>query len=184
MHLRTRYRPSFPPFAVVSVCVAALMAMLWGPLGDQLAQQAVYLPRMVVAASVVLPVAFLTWYLFSWSEVRGGRLTVRSMLSANSADLRSLTVVEVLAKPPGRFSVPGAGESRRRFELMLHLRDDAGRHVLLPLNAWRDEDLLMARILRATVECHVPIEGEPLLVKRFSALLATYRCWDRQQAAA
>ena len=56
--------------------------------------------------------------------------------------------------------------------------------VFLPLNSWRDEDLLMARLLRATVDCRVRIEGEPHLVQRFSGLLDTYKSWDRQQVAA
>jgi hypothetical protein len=68
--------------------------------------------------------------------------------------------------------------------LILRLEDEAGRDLYLPLGAWRDEDLLMARVLRATVDRRVRIEGDPHLVKRFSGVLETYKSWNRQQAAA
>jgi hypothetical protein len=42
----------------------------------------------------------------------------------------------------------------------------------------------MARLLRATVERKVRIEGDPMLVRRFSGLLNSYKSWELQQAAA
>lgn len=191
MHHRSRYRLSFPPFAIVMACAAALVAIWLGPLGPLLEGQAPLLPKLVIAVAVLIPVTFAAWYLFSYADVRRHRLTVRSTLSASRVDLRLLVAAEVFDKPSptimswvmgqGGF---GVSTRRRQHELMLLLTDEDGRQVLLPLNAWRDEDLLMARVLRATVERRVRIDGEPMLVRRFSGLLDSYKSWDRQQAAA
>lgn len=191
MHHRSRYRLSFPPFAIVTACAAALAAIWVGPLGDWLGEQVAFLPMVVIGVCAFLPLAFVAWYVFSFADVRRTRLTVRSTFSASRVDLKALVAAEVYAKPSptvmqylmgqGGF---GVSKHARRHELMILLTDEAGAQVLLPLNAWRSEDLLMARVLRATVERRVRIDGEPLLVRRFSGLLDSYRSWDRQQAAA
>lgn len=191
MHHRSRYRLSFPPFAIVTACAAALAAIWFGPLGDWLGHQPDFLLLAIVGICTLLPAAFSAWYLFSYADLRGTRLTVRSMLSARRIELRELVAAEVYAKPSptvmdflmgqGGF---GVSKHARRHDLMLLLTDESGAQALLPLNSWRSEDLLMARVLRATVERRVRIAGEPLLVRRFSGLLDTYRSWDRQQAAA
>lgn len=190
MHHRSRYRLSFPPFAIVTACVAALVAMWLGPLSGILERQAEFLPRLVVASAIFLPLAFLGWYLFSFVDVCRGRLTVRSTFHASRMDLRALAAVEVFAKPTPTIMSWIAGQggfgvstNSRRHELMLLLTDEDGGRVLLPLNAWQNEDLLMARVLRATVERRVRIDGEPLLVRRFTGLLNSYKSWDHQQAA-
>ena len=191
MHHRSRYRLSLPPFAIVTACTAVLVAIWLGPLGPLLERTSEALPRVVIAACVLLPLAFFGWYLFSYADVRRHRLTVRSTLHASRLDLRLLSKAEVFAKPtPTIMSfVLGQGgfgvtEKRRQYELMLLLTDEEGRQVLLPLNAWRGEELLMARVLRATVERRVRIDGDPMLVRRFSRLLDSYRSWDHRQAAA
>jgi hypothetical protein len=191
MHHRSRYRLSFPPFAIVTACAVVLVAMWVGPLGPLLERTSPALPRLVIAVCALLPLAFLGWYLFSYADVRRHRLTVRSMFHASRLDLRQLATAEVFAKPTptvlaflmGQGGM-GVTEKQRRHELMLLLTDEDGARVLLPLNAWRSEDLLMARVLRATVERRVRIDGEPLLVRRFQGLLDSYRSWDHQQAAA
>jgi hypothetical protein len=191
MHHRSRYRLSFPPFAIVTACAAVLVAIWIGPLGPLLERTNHSLPKLVIAVCALLPFAFLGWYLFSFADVRRTTLTVRSLFHASRLDLRTLVKAEVFAKPtPTIMSFlmgqggMGVTEKQRRHELMLLLTDEEGRQVLLPLNAWRGEELLMARVLRATVERRVRIDGEPLLVRRFSGLLDSYRSWDRQQAAA
>ncbi len=182
MVFRTRYRLSSVPLPMVALCVASLIglvALLVVPgVKSFLQDQMPALPLIAMCLSALAPVVFLAWYACSFAEVRRGRFRVRSLMGGGTAvDLKSLAVADVHAKS-------GSGSKRRRFELILRLEDQAGNEVWVPLNSWRDEDLLMARLLRATVERRVKIEGDPMLVRRFSGLLDTYKSWDRQQAAA
>jgi len=178
MHFKTHLKVSAVPFVIVAISLIALIAVLWVPkVKPMLAAQLSMLPAIVLTISILLPVAFGAWYLLSFASVRRNVLTVRSMTSRHRVDMRSLVAVEVHAKARST-------SKRKRHALILRLEDASGRQVFLPLNTWRDEDLLMARVLRGTVDSKVRIDGEPLLVKRFSGLLDTYKSWDRQQAAA
>ncbi len=166
------------PFIVVTTSIVALIAVLWVPkVKPLLASQIDMLPMLVLGVSIALPLAFLAWYSLSYAAVRRNMLTVRSITSRHRVDLRKLVMAEVSAKAR-------SGSKRRAFALILRLEDDKGRMVFLPLNTWRDEDLLMARVLRATVDRKVRIEGDPMLVRRFSGLLDSYKSWDRQQKLA
>lgn len=178
MNFRTHLRVSPVPFLIVVGSLIALVAVLWVPkIKSVLAEQVSFLPTVVLCVSILLPVAFLAWYLLSYADVRRGTFTVRSLTRKHRVDLKRLVEAEVIGKS-------GNGSKRKQFELILRLEDEDGRQVYLPLNSWRDEDLLMARILRATVDRKVRIDGEPILVRRFSGLLDSYKSWDRQQAAA
>jgi hypothetical protein len=182
MVFRTRYRLSSVPLPMVALCVASLIglvALLVVPaVKEFLADQMSSLPLIAMAVTALAPVVFLAWYVFSFAEVRRGRFRIRSLLGGGTGvDLKTLAVADVHAKSR-------SGSKRQRFELILRLEDEAGNEVWVPLNSWRDEDLLMARLLRATVERRVKIGGDPMLVRRFSGLLDTYKSWDRQQAAA
>lgn len=166
---------------MVALCVASLIglvALLVVPATTEfLADQRPSLPLIAMGLTALAPLVFLAWYAFSFAEVRHGGFFIRTLTGRGPiVDLRTLAVADVHAKAR-------SGSKRRRFELILRLEDEAGNEAWVPLNAWRDEDLLMARLLRATVERRVKIGGEPLLVRRFSGLLDTYKSWDRQQAA-
>ena len=167
---------------MVALCVASLIglvALLVVPaVKSFLEDQMNSLPLIAMAIAALAPIVFLAWYAFSFAEVRHGGFFIRTLSGRGPiVDLKSLAVADVHAKS-------GSGSKRNRFELILRLEDEAGNEVWVPLNSWRDEDLLMARLLRATVERRVKIGGEPMLVRRFSGLLDTYKSWDRQQAAA
>ncbi len=182
MVLRTRYRLSSIPLPMVALCVASLIglvALLVVPAAKSfLREQWDLLPLVAAGISALAPLVFLVWYALSFAEVKHGRFRVRTFLGGGTGvDLKTLAVADVYAKAR-------SGSKRRQFELILRLEDERGDVVWVPLNAWRDEDLLMARLLRATVDRRVKIEGDPLLVRRFSGLLDTYKSWDRQQAAA
>jgi hypothetical protein len=181
MHIRTRYRLSAVPMPIIAICfgcMAVVVALLAFPPAKRLLnEQLGVLPWIVMVVAVLAPVAFLSWYTLTFAEVRRGRFRIHSMGGSRRIDLRRLVTVDVHAKS-------GSSSKRRRHELILRLVDEHGQEAWLPLNVWGDEDLLMARLLRATVERKVRIEGEPMLVKRFSGLLDTYKSWDRQQAAA
>ncbi|MBC7462092.1 MAG: hypothetical protein H7287_12075 [Thermoleophilia bacterium] len=141
-----------------------------------LAAQMSLLPLITACVAALGPVAFLVWYFMSFAHVRRGGLRVRSLTTKQVVDLRKLVSAEVYER--GRSS-----NKHGKFRLLLHLEDSDGRQLWLPLNAWQDEDLLMARVLRATVDCKVRIEGDPVPVRRLSGLLQTYKSWDRQLAA-
>lgn len=181
MHIRTRYRFSAVPTPIIAICLVCVLTLIalvaFPPIKRILDQQLGMLPWVVVVVAILAPLAFLCWYMFTFAEVRRGRFRMRSMGGSSRVDLRRLATVEVFAKS-------GSTSKRRRHELILRLEDEHGQQAWLPLNVWGDEDLLMARLLRATVERKVKIEGEPVLVRRFSSLLASYKSWDRQQAAA
>ncbi len=167
---------------MVALCVASLIglvALLIVPaVKEFLADQMSSLPLIAVLVTALAPVVLIAWYAFSFAEVRHGGFYIRTLTGRGPiVDLRTLTVANVHAKSR-------SGSKRQRFDLILRLEDEAGNAVWVPLNSWRDEDLLMARLLRATVERKVKIEGDPMLVRRFSGLLDTYKSWDRQQAAA
>jgi hypothetical protein len=181
MHIRTRYRisaiPSFITFVTCASVVALVALQLYDPFAKVLREQLPFLPWVVLGAAIALPLLCGSWYALNFADVRRGRLRVRSLLRAQRVDLKQLDGVYVFART-------ASNRRRKAHQLLLQLTDADGREAWLPLSVWRDEDLLMARVLRATVECRVPIEGDPMLVKRFSRLLKTYRSWDRQQAAA
>ncbi len=182
MNFRTRYRLSaIPSFITLVTCasIVALVAMeLYDPFEKMLREQLPIMPMIVKVAAIALPLLCCSWYALNYAEVRrGGRFRMRSLIRSQRLDLRRLESVYVFARS-------ASNSKRKAHQLVLQLRDSDGREAWLPLNVWRDEDLLMARILRATVERKVTIEGDPLLVKRFGRLLVTYRSWDRQQAAA
>jgi hypothetical protein len=179
MHIRTRYRMSAVPMPLFGICLACLVALVAilavDPIHALLAEQLHVLPWVVLVVAAAAPLAFCAWYLLTWAEVRNGRFRIRSLGRVNRVDLRRLASVEVYPRS-------GSGDGgRHRHDLVLCLEDEQGAQAWLPLNVWRDENLLMARILRATVERRVKIEGDPLLVKRFGGLLDTYKSWDSQQ---
>lgn len=181
MHIRTRYRMSAIPLPVIGICVVCalvLVALLVIPQAtDFIDDQGGVLEKAVLAVSLLIPFAFLCWYMLTYVEVRCGVLRVKTILNGPSLDLRRLARLEVHSRT-------SSSSHRRHFELVLQMEDEDGRELWLPLNSWRDEDLLMARLLRATVERKVRIEGDPMLVRRFSGLLNTYKSWELQQAAA
>ncbi|MEO6867410.1 MAG: hypothetical protein ABI200_05265 [Gaiellales bacterium] len=173
MHYRARYKLTAVPFVVVTVCLVALVAVLWAPhLGRLLSEQIPILPQVVIGVASLIPIAFLCWYMSSYVDINRGVLRVRSVLRLQRVNLRKLSQAEIFGRRDGK-----------KFKLILFLADAEGRQLFLPLDTWRDEDLIMARVLRATVERRVKIEGEPMLVRGFSRLLDTYKSWDRQQAA-
>lgn len=182
MNFRTRYRLASIPLPMVALCVVSLIGfvalMVIPGAKPFLADQWHRLPLLLLALTALAPVVFVIWYTFSYADVTRGWFRVRTLFGgAVPVDLKSLVAADVHAKAR-------SSSKRRRHELILRLEDEAGREVWVPLNAWRDEDLLMARLLRATVDCRIKIGGDQLLVKRFSGLLDTYKSWDRQQAAA
>ena len=169
-----------PSFLILAACAGVvLLALLraWSPIWGFFDDQAGWLPWVVVAVAALVPLAVLSWYSMTWAEVRRSAFTVRTLTGSRRVDLRRLDSVHVFARTPSE-------RGSKKHQLLLQLRDSQGGEAWLPLNVWRDEDLLMARVLRATVERRVQIEGDPKLVRRFSGLLVTYRSWDRQQAAA
>lgn len=185
MHLRVRYRLSFAPFAIIGACVAAIVAIWLGPLHEVFEHTARVVPLALTGLCLLVPVAFLAWYAFSYVDVCRNTLTVRSTFHAARVDLRELSQVEVYAREPGAVArLLMGGVARRDLDLLLRIEDEQGGRVLLPLNAWRDEELLMARVLRGTVDRRVRIEGDPFVVRRFSGLLYTYKSWERRQQAA
>lgn len=170
MHIRTRYRIHTTPFVIVLVCALTLIAVVtMHRVSSFLSEQMDMLPLITMVIASLGPVLFLTWYLTCFAEVRRTQLTVRWFWRVQRADLRRLEHVEVL--PAGRK------------KLVMLLEDARGAQVWLPLSAWSDEDLLMARVLRATVDCRLRIDGDPLIVQRFSGVLDSYKSWDRQLAA-
>ncbi|MCW2949146.1 MAG: hypothetical protein JWN41_159 [Thermoleophilia bacterium] len=175
-HLSRPRIPTTPMTIVVLSTVLLLAVLVVHRLSNFLAQQFSALPMITACVAGLGPLAFVVWYLLSYAHVHQGKLRVRSIMTKQMIDLRKLVGAEVYNRGRGN-------GNRGKFHLMLHLEDDDGRQLWLPLNTWRDEDLLMARVLRATVDCKVRIEGDPLLVRRLSGLLQTYKSWDRQLAA-
>jgi hypothetical protein len=116
------------------------------------------------------------WWWFSYAAIRRHKFTVRTIGSKQQVQLNRLVAAEIFPKP-GR-------QRGGRPQLVLKLEDRRGQQVYLPLGAWHAEHLLMARVLRATVDCKVRIEGEPELVRSFGGMIKAYRSWDHQQAAA
>lgn len=172
---RTRYRIAPLPFFLVSLCLLVIATLVLRPqFGAWLDDQAPMLSMIVMAAASILPSLFFFWYISSFAEIQLQRLRVRSMFGNHSVDLRMITAVDVFPKSTAR-------GKRKQLELIMRLEDINGDEVWLPLNAWRDEDLLVARLLRATVEKRIPIGGEPEHVERFTSLLGRYKSWDRQQ---
>ncbi|MCW2962659.1 MAG: hypothetical protein JWM25_1808 [Thermoleophilia bacterium] len=156
----------------------AIIAVLAVPqVAGPLRAQSAWLPWIAVAMASIVPLTFLYWYSCSFVEVRRGHLCLRSIRSRQIVDLRTLVSAEVYAR--GR----GASKGKPQ-QLSLWMEDEAGRELHLPLNSWQDEQLLMARVLRATVDRKVRIDGEPALVERFAGLLESYKSWDRQQRMA
>jgi hypothetical protein len=173
MHYRTRYKLTAVPYVIVAACLSAIGLVAYGPVGPWLRRQWAHFPMVVLLGGGLLTLAMALWYLTSYVEVRRSTLALRSKLDVQAIDLKLLVRAEVSAK-----------DSKHGSTLILRLEDEEGRELFLPLGAWRDEDLLMARVLRATVDRRVRIEGDPRLVKRFSGMLDTYKSWDRQRAAA
>jgi len=178
MHIRTRQRIHPLLFLVIASLAFYLAMLLVVPaLEAFLADLVSFLPRATMMVSFFTLSAIAIKHYWTYADVSRGQLHVRSVTKTQRVELRRLAGVEVLAKH-------GSSAKRKQFELLLLLTDVDGRRVVLPLNQWRDEDLLMARVLRATVDRKVRIEGDPLLVKRFAKLLETYKSWDRQLAPA
>lgn len=177
MNYRTRYRVSSVPLFVVSACLCMLLALTRPIFRSWLDEQVPNLAYMALGVGVLLPLVFSFWYLSSYAQVRHGWFTVRSMLHRQRTNLKALAYAEVYPKARRR-------GRKNAYDMILRLEDAEGRQVWLPLNSWRDEDLLMARLLRATVECRVTIEGDPLQVKRFGRLLDSYKSWERRLTAA
>lgn len=154
------------------MCFVALFLVLSvSQVSDFLREQNKYLPMVTLAVSAVGPLLFIIWYATCYADVRRSTLKVQWFWRAQYINLRKLEQCEVLAA--GR----GTGA------LVMRLEESDGTQLWLPLLTWRDEDLLMARVLRATVDCRVKIEGDPMLVRRFSRVLASYKSHDRQLAA-
>jgi hypothetical protein len=177
MNHRSRYRIQTVPLTIVVFSALLFIAVVAvhrfsGFLATQLAP----LPLIAACVAALGPIAFMVWYLLSYAHVRQGKLRVRSLTTRQLVDLRRLVAAEVYAR--GRTT-----GTRGTHSLMLHLEDADGRQLWLPLNTWQDEDLLMARVLRATIDCKVRIDGDPMLTRRLSGLLESYKSWDRQLAA-
>lgn len=178
MHYRTHPRFSAVPAFALSLSSTIMLAILFVPsTAGFLREQLTSLPWITLGVAGFVLLSVCSWFALSFAEVRRGQLRVRSVRSRQRVDLRALKIAEVHAKSAG-------GSRRAAFQLMMRLEDTDGRELWLPLNVWRDEDLLMARVLRATVDRRVRIDGDPLVVRRFSGLLNSYKSWDRQQAAA
>lgn len=176
MHYRTRYKLSVVPFVAISFSLIVLgfvagVARAW----EALAGQIWYLPWMVIAVAALVPLTFAVWYAASFVDVRSGHLSLRSTIHVQHVDLRQLVRAEVLgAETTSR---------RKKYKLTMLLVDADDNQLMLPLNTWRDEELLMAPVLSATVERQVVIKGGHKLVRRFSGLLEQYKTWERQLAA-
>ena len=177
MNHRSHYKIQTVPLTIVVFSAMLFIAVIAvHQVAGFLAAQMAMLPFITACVAALGTIAFLIWYFLSFAHVRRGELRVRSLTTKQLVDLRKLVSAEVYGR--GRSS-----NKRGKFRLLLHLEDSDGRQLWLPLNSWQDEDLLMARVLRATVDCKVRIEGDPMLVRRLSGLLETYKSWDRQLAA-
>lgn len=134
---------------------------------------------IIIAVTAIPPLLLFAVYMMSFAELQRGSLRCRNLRRSQKVRLRRLVEAEIYDRS-GRSNARG----RKARKLVLRLRDSRGGELWLPLDSWNDEDLLMAVVLRATVDCKVRIEGEPDVVHRFSGLLDSYKSWDRQQAAA
>lgn len=187
MHFRTHYRLHAVPMTIIAISASLLAALVFVQrIVDFLGAQLPSLPLITMITAIALPVAVIIWYALSFAEVHRGILRLRSLRGRSTVDLRSLVEIEVYER--GRVGDTGdggggRGAKRRAFNLLMRLQDSSGSELWLPLNAWQDEDLLLALILRATVSRKVTIGGDPAIVRRFSSLIESYRSWDRQQAA-
>jgi hypothetical protein len=172
MNFRTYHRIHRVPSTILFVCLITFSAVLSiGQVAEFLRDQSKLLPMIVLAGTAIGPVLFVFWYLTCYAAVRRSTLRVKWFWRTQTINLRRLEQAEVLAT--------GRGER----SLVMRLEESDGTQLWLPLTTWRDEDLLMARVLRATVDCRVRIEGDPMLVRRFARVLDTYKSWDRQLAA-
>ena len=113
----------------------------------------------------------LLLYALTFISVDRGRLTMRSLRGKSGVNLRRLDYAELI-------SLGG-----RKGGIVVRLEDLDGGEVYLPLGPWRDEDLLVAIILRAAVARKVKIEGDAEVVEVFTALKQSYRPREGQQAA-
>jgi hypothetical protein len=177
MNHKSHTRIQSVPLVIVVLSAVLLIAVLTvRQVSGFLSSQMHALPLITACVAALGPVLFLSWYCLSYAHIRRGQLRVRSLMTRQLIDLRSLVAAEVHSRNR-------SNGKRGNFALLLHLEDSEGRQLWLPLNTWQDEDLLMARVLRATVDCKVRIEGDPMLVRRLSGLIESYKSWDRQLAA-
>ena len=174
MHLRTRYRLGMIgviPTIMLLISAAAAVAVLVPPGHDFLVTE-LGVPRIVwFGLAAVVLTAVLAWYALTYVSVDNGKLTMRSMRGRSQVRLRRLDFAELI-------SLGG-----RKGGIVVRLEDMEDGEVYLPLGPWRDEDLLVAIILRATVTRRVKIEGDPEVVEVFTNLKASYRSWEGKQAA-
>lgn len=134
---------------------------------------------IVLVLTAIPPLLLFAVYMLSFAELQRGTLRCRNLRRSQKVALRRLIEAEIYDRS-GKSNARG----RKARKLVMRLRDRQGGEVWLPLDSWNDEDLLMAVVLRSTVDCRVRIEGDPDAVLRFSGLLDSYKSWDRQQAAA
>lgn len=171
MSIRLRYRIHTTPFIIVAICAVMLVAVVtMSRVAQFLGEQVSWLPLATIIVAAAGPVLFFTWYFSCYAEVRRGKLRLRWFWRKQLVSLKRLTYVEVLPR--------GRGKS-----LVMYLEDESGAQAWLPLNSWRDEELLMASVLRATVERRVRIEGETSTVERFGGVLRDYRSYESRLAA-
>ena len=129
---------ALPPLALGHALAIAVVVAVFTTIG-------VLVPMRVLRWGVALLLAgFGVYRLFRHAHFRYGGMRVGA---------RELTIWSFLMA-----TAHGAG----LMVLPFVLEDEAGNEVWVPLNSWRDEDLLMARLLRATVERRVKIEGDPI----------------------
>lgn len=173
MRIRTYHRINTGPALILTASLLTLIAVLTiKSFSDLLREQLEVLPLMVIGLTVIMPILFSAWYLSCYAESQRGILRVRWFWRVQQIDLKLLEHAEV-------FPVGG----KKGKALALRLEDENGFQLWLPLDSWRDESLLMACVLRATVDRRVLIDGDPRIVRRFSSVLDSYKSWDRKLAA-
>lgn len=181
MHLRSRYRMRPVTMALASLSVLPLFALVaTGGVGSWL-RELTALPTWAFAvAAVIPPLLIWTWYMLSFVELRTGQLVCRGLNRARIVDLRLLVEVEVA--PRSRGVTAGSGRTRTA-PLVLVLRDADGMEVALPLASWRDEDLLLAAVLRHAVDRRVRVGGDPQCLRELDGMLRSHRGAHLREAA-
>lgn len=181
MRTRTRYRVRFVPALMVLASALIFGGILLVPqIGRSLERSFELLPWLLLGLTGSVLLTFASWWTVCYAEVERGVLRVSSLRSKRAVNLRLLASAEVHIR--GRKK--GRGRKQAAGYVALRLTDRDGRVVWVPLDVWADENVLLARIMRAAVDRRVRIDGEPNAVGRFTKLRESYKSWDRQQAAA
>lgn len=172
MNFRTYHRIHRVPSTILFVCLVTFLVVLnVSTVTDFLREQNKVLPMVTLAVTALGPLLFVIWFSTCYADVRQGTLRVSWFFRKQRINLRKLVQAEVL------------GTGRGGKSLVMRLEAEDGTQLWLPMMTWRDEDLLMARVLRAAVDCKIKVDGDPMLVRRFARVLDSYKSWDRQLAA-